>query len=564
MKKEQTMKEYMRWFIFSFVFISINIGLAYSQAPDPFTRPIETIGSVEEFRALADEMLNHRSLGNSKVGVSVYSIDKRRFIYHNNQDMPLVPASVTKLFTTFFAFKQLGGNGMIRTTIYTDALRITPELEGNLYIFGRGDALLNANDLEEIAANIKALGIVRIKGNIYSDGTFFDGMTSRFQYSGDRDEVQYVQPVTALSLDKNTASVIISAGSTAGRPVNVQILPTSRGFIADVAATVQSAAPARKRGSIDFDEFEIFKENSIEFNPYPQKYGDFLASSAQRGNTQGGITVTTSKNAAGKQVFRVTGSMRANTRQTRYFPMSSPDVVVAGALFERIRAAGITIDGDVAHKPISSVQNSKNLSVLTEFKRPLIEIANYVNKDSDNYLAENLYKMVGSMAGNRQNNQIGANDYYKRMFDSLRFPASLLTFNDGSGLSRRNQASAEAITYLLEIAYESDFYEEFSNSLAIAGIDGTIRRRFAGTSAEGIILGKTGTHRNVSALAGYARTLDGELLCFAIVCNGGNVGQYKLLENRLCILMTALNHEHTFRSSGLIFDNTFYEDDYND
>jgi len=554
------MKYIYNYLLLSFFVLIANLDCVYSQQTDPFTRPIESIGSIEEFRSLADEMLNHRSLINSKVGVSIYSLDKRKFIYHFNQNLPLVPASVTKLFTTFFAFNQLGGRGTINTTIYTDALKITPELEGNLYIYGRGDALLNANDLEEIAANIRALGIVKIKGNIYSDGTFFDGRTSRFQYSGDRDEVQYVQPVTALSIDKNTASVIISTGSVAGRPVNVQILPTSRGFIADVAATVQSAAPSRRRGSVEFDEFEIFKENSIEFNPFQQNYGDYLASSMSQSRNQGGISITTSNNNAGKQVFRVTGSMRANTRQTRYFPMSSPDVVVAGALFERLRTAGIEIDGDVAQKQISSVLKNTTLSILTEFKRPLIEIANRVNKDSDNYLAENLYKMIGANAGNNENNQISANNYYKKMFDSLRLPTKVLSFNDGSGLSRRNRASTESITYLLELAYESKFFEEFANSLAIGGIDGTIRRRFSGSIAEGNILAKTGTHRNVSGLAGYIRTLDGELLCFAILANGGNSGQYKLLENRLGIMMAALNLEHSFRSSGLIFDSSFFDE----
>lgn len=510
---------------------------------DPFTRKIDTIRSIDEFRTSALSLLNHKSLAGSKIGVSVYSLNQKRFIFNYNSDMPLVPASVSKLFTSFMALNQLGSEGTVNTSLYTDAKEVKPILEGNIYLFGRGDALLSVSDLEIIAANIKSLGIKTIKGNIYADGSFFDNNFYRFHYSGDADEVEYVPPVSALSLDRNTAVVIISGGSSSGRPANVQVLPTSSGFVTQVSATVAGMIPY----SVDPSNMEIYQNQIDEniYNPYIQNYGDNLLAQRRKKRAapaapRSSVNVSSSLNEAGKQVIRVSGTIGRNANIKRFIPISSPDVIVAGALLERLKAEGITVSGELSHKKISSVSESKPITLLTEFKRPLSSLLNIVNKNSDNYIAENVFKMVGANAGNRTNNKQGAVDYYHRVFDTLIFPDSKLQFNDGSGLSRRNFACAESIAYLLELSYEMGFGEVLDSSLALAGRDGTLRRRFIGTPAENNLRGKTGTHRNVSALAGFVNTFDGDILCFAIVSNGWAVGQYKLLENNLGIMLSNL------------------------
>jgi len=54
-------------------------------------------------------------------------------------------------------------------------------------------------------------------------------------------------------------------------------------------------------------------------------------------------------------------------------------------------------------------------------------------------------------------------------------------------------------------------------SLPIAGVDGTLRNRMQGMYAEKTLRAKTGTLSGVSALAGYTKTADGEVLAFGIL-----------------------------------------------
>jgi len=67
------------------------------------------------------------------------------------------------------------------------------------------------------------------------------------------------------------------------------------------------------------------------------------------------------------------------------------------------------------------------------------------------------------------------------------------------------------------------------------------------TAAEDILIGKTGTLRNVSGLSGVTTTLDGEKLAYAFIFNGNSVGKYKEVENELGELISQFfyfNEEH--------------------
>ena len=72
---------------------------------------------------------------------------------------------------------------------------------------------------------------------------------------------------------------------------------------------------------------------------------------------------------------------------------------------------------------------------------------------------------------------------------------------------------------LRKIYYDLSVAPEFMSSLAMAGIDGTIRNRFMGTDAVGLVRAKTGTLNGVSALSGYVGDKD-DVLIFSIFVEG--------------------------------------------
>jgi D-alanyl-D-alanine carboxypeptidase/D-alanyl-D-alanine-endopeptidase (penicillin-binding protein 4) len=91
---------------------------------------------------------------------------------------------------------------------------------------------------------------------------------------------------------------------------------------------------------------------------------------------------------------------------------------------------------------------------------------------------------------------------------------------DGSGLSRYNLVTADALVTILSKVHQEDrLRESFEHSLPTAGVDGTLAARMKGTPAMGNARAKTGSFSNARAVAGYVTTADGETLAFSIIAN---------------------------------------------
>ena len=92
---------------------------------------------------------------------------------------------------------------------------------------------------------------------------------------------------------------------------------------------------------------------------------------------------------------------------------------------------------------------------------------------------------------------------------------------DGSGLSLLNRVSPETLTEVLSYAYTNRVIaSDFIDSLPIAGVDGTLKKRFRQSDVQGRVMAKTGYLNNVRALSGYVFTKQGDVLVFSILDNG--------------------------------------------
>ena len=105
-----------------------------------------------------------------------------------------------------------------------------------------------------------------------------------------------------------------------------------------------------------------------------------------------------------------------------------------------------------------------------------------------------------------------------RFLKELGIPESDFRLDDGSGLSRENATTADAMVRVLMHNYFSSSKSAFLDSLPIGGVDGTLRKRFTG-SLRGRVFAKTGFIANVSALSGYLKTRAGDWYAFSILMN---------------------------------------------
>jgi D-alanyl-D-alanine carboxypeptidase/D-alanyl-D-alanine-endopeptidase (penicillin-binding protein 4) len=91
--------------------------------------------------------------------------------------------------------------------------------------------------------------------------------------------------------------------------------------------------------------------------------------------------------------------------------------------------------------------------------------------------------------------------------------------DNGSGLSRRTRVAADSMARVLASAYQSRWYPELASSLPLAGLDGTLQRRFADLAGEGRIRLKTGHLNGVAAIAGWVTSRSNRPLAVVVMVN---------------------------------------------
>ena len=114
--------------------------------------------------------------GNGKLGVYVKSLKNDQVIFQYNENINFIPASNNKVISSYAALSLLGKNYRFKTEFYTGGEINDGTVFGGLYIKAYGDPSITTEDLISIVTKMKAMGIKRIKGDIYLDDTYFDNV----------------------------------------------------------------------------------------------------------------------------------------------------------------------------------------------------------------------------------------------------------------------------------------------------------------------------------------------------------------------------------------------------
>jgi D-alanyl-D-alanine carboxypeptidase/D-alanyl-D-alanine-endopeptidase (penicillin-binding protein 4) len=177
--------------------------------------------------------------------------------------------------------------------------------------------------------------------------------------------------------------------------------------------------------------------------------------------------------------------------------------------------------------------DSQGWSVVAALETKLSTVLERANKDSMNLYAEAMCKRLGrevsGQPGSWANGTAAIGDFLKR----IGVPEEQFKLDDGSGLSRENAVSADAILKILSHNFQSPNREAFVSSLAVGGADGTFEKRFKNT-LRGRVVGKSGYIAGVSCLSGYVKTEDNKWFAFSILMNGiTDNGTAKTLQERI-------------------------------
>ena len=520
---------------------AIKISSTAKLSPEDSARArAKLVADLEDIISLKAE----RAKGS--VGVNVVSVKSGRTMFSLNHQKPLTPASTTKLITAYSALLLFGSDYDIATMAFAEAKPKNGVLKGHLFIRGHGDPLLSINDIDALVDKLKAAGITRIEGDIVGDGTFFDDVYERKDYSGDADHVVNLPPVSGLAIENNMVTVVVSSSRKSGQLCNVQTFPPSSGFTIVNSATSytpkrkRSKKKRRRRSSIDAIEIP----GSTLPRTYIGNFGDQEYYTEDEDGTEGaeqaGIVISITADDEGHQIVRVTGKLAVNKTTSKRYEIKNPPLVVAGMFYDRLRTRGIEITGAIRTGATPAATRA-----VAEFHRPLMTVLSPMMKSSDNHYAEYVFKMIGAVATREA---AGNTADFSRTAIKQCMEAGLVGFqkcllNDGSGLSRRNLLTAEALTGVLMAAYHNpNIYRALYPSMSIAGVDGTLRKRMKGSKAQGNVHGKTGTLRNVSALSGYVTTADGETLAFAALMNGYAIGSYKKVQDRIATRLSEFSY----------------------
>jgi D-alanyl-D-alanine carboxypeptidase/D-alanyl-D-alanine-endopeptidase (penicillin-binding protein 4) len=191
-------------------------------------------------------------------------------------------------------------------------------------------------------------------------------------------------------------------------------------------------------------------------------------------------------------------------------------------LAERLRQRGVEVDA------VRLVDRNRGPStgeaVGPVIYTPIGTVVTRCNRDSQNLYAECLLKRMGhALTGEAGSWLNGASIARHVVYERLKSAnvASRVVIRDGSGLSRENRIAPATLTAWLNSFHNDELLAEpFVDSLAIAGRNGTLRKRLTKSDLRGaVVQAKSGYINGVSCLAGYVTMPDGRRRCFSVMVN---------------------------------------------
>ncbi len=210
----------------------------------------------------------------------------------------------------------------------------------------------------------------------------------------------------------------------------------------------------------------------------------------------------------------------------------APATWAAGLLTKALVRAGVSVKS----KAGSGMVLGASRLVRRQYSAALPGIMKHMNKESDNFFAETLLKGLGKDFHGEGSTAAGT-EASKAALRACGIDDDSYIVDDGSGLGYGNRLTAHGIVRLLGAMSRRDDFEVYYDSLAVAGVDGTLEERMRGTAAAGNAHAKTGTLNISVCLSGYVESANDHRVAFSILMNRSSIDWTRATEAQDAIVV---------------------------
>lgn len=434
-------------------------------AADFSSLPNQVRSSLDNARIPADAM-----------SLAVIPLEGQGLAQYVNADQEVNPASTMKLVTTYAALELLGPTYQWRTSLHGTGPIEDGVLHGDLVYRSSGDPKMTLERMWTLLRDLRAAGVREVRGDLVLQPADLRMPLDAVPFPDDGNDPSKPFLVEPDPLLTNLKVLTLSSyGERGGVRIHLE--------------------PALPEVTVD-NQLKLLPP--VSSCPWPN-----IAYSIQDQGYQARVTLT--------------GALHQGCSVQRYMSALDASTYTGSALRNLWKEMGGQINGvtRVERSPAAGQQLAFNDSP------DLVSVIRDINKFSNNTMARQLFLSIGR----NQRNASDIDDYraavrsINQWMDSKGLRPKGLVMENGSGLSRIERMTARDLAMLLEQAWKSPYAAEFIASMPLAAMDGTMRRRMTNTPVAGQAHIKTGSLRNVRAIAGITRDANGKSWAVAAIVN---------------------------------------------
>ena len=433
-----------------------------------------------------NDMIFKDKIEPSNLSIVVKDNSTNTIVASLNSDTPRTPASVAKIATTYAALLEFGTDFKWPTQVYYTGQLKSGTLHGDIIVKAYGDPTLRAKDVKEFAKKIATYGIRNITGNLVIDRSFFKN-SAKISSGFDKNYVsEYNAMPDALMYNDHLSTIKIKSTS---QGVKAFTAYGDRGFkLVNKVRAVNGAC----RGKNSWPSVKFIKDN-------------------------GAVDVYLSGNLSTKCKTITLNRVLSKSYVSFYYSFNS-----------YLQKAGVKFHGSLI---LSKRPKSAKL-MFTHYSKTLLQVVAKTLKMSNNLYARHIFLIIGAKKYGYPATLAKSQRAVKEILSSR----GLLDSNDhlinGCGLSRKSRLKATSAVKIMDDAYKT-FGNRWLNALSVAGVDGTINKRFKHTAVKNRAFMKTGTLKKAKNIAGFVRSKSGKLYNTAIFYNGAKIWLGRDIQNKI-------------------------------